>query len=578
MSKAVFFCSRFGSTAKDWNPLIRLLAERLTPDNIRPDYHLFDGNNAWLGIFNPHPSLHVDGTSVCLGNMLSPASNWGQPGTNIPDGTYGLIRCSAEAVELVTDAVASRTIWYVKTHDCFMASSSQRAIIFLLGSFERQDAVLPWMLSSGSLGPEFSWDSRIRCLPGDARLLLDRKTWTIDQTRREVEYTPENVSPATHEANINDALDDVFGNLGNLDLTRWLLPLSGGVDSRLNLLKLRGRPNLRCITWGDESSLADPCSDAAVAKRVAASIGVPHEFLPYDDGNVTADDFLNRFLVAGEGRVNNIQAYTDGLAMWKHLHESGSPGIIRGDEVLGNLRVYNPHDVPNQQGFPMLTSFDNLGSIRGPLKALGQRWPDSIAIRDGERLESWRDRINSEAELPVILAALNDLKLPYVEIVNPPLSRRIVYVSRRLPEKQRNDKALLIRLTNALGPDIPYATHSANPPIGDIVRRPGVVNWIRDTLTDSSLTSPVPDDIVAFALRHLDVTPTERVKQSGHWRTVARKVVPLKLRSLVKRTVVHRQLDLSLFAFRIAIFCRMTHMLQDDAAAGRAAQATTGSA
>ena len=62
------------------------------------------------------------------------------PGSAPPDGSYALIRCSADEIELVADIAASRAVWYYHDDDVFLASSSQRALVALLGDFELEPA------------------------------------------------------------------------------------------------------------------------------------------------------------------------------------------------------------------------------------------------------------------------------------------------------------------------------------------------------------------------------------------------------------------------------------------------------
>ena len=93
--------------------------------------------------------------------------------------SYALFRRDENTVELVSDIVSSRTIWYVQTEKCITASTSQRAIVFFLQDFKPNKAVFSWMLSSGTVGPGLSWDSRIQCLSGNSLLFLGRSSWKL---------------------------------------------------------------------------------------------------------------------------------------------------------------------------------------------------------------------------------------------------------------------------------------------------------------------------------------------------------------------------------------------------------------
>ena len=81
----------------------------------------------------------------------------------IPDGSYALFRSDENKVELITDVVGSRTIWYVRTEDAFIASTSQRAIIFFSSGFSAKrrgvfvDVVFRDFGARTFLGQEDTW-------------------------------------------------------------------------------------------------------------------------------------------------------------------------------------------------------------------------------------------------------------------------------------------------------------------------------------------------------------------------------------------------------------------------------------
>ncbi|HJW75750.1 MAG TPA: hypothetical protein VJ787_08805, partial [Thermoleophilia bacterium] len=73
-------------------------------------------------------------------------------GSGAPDGSFVIVRDGRRFLELVSDIVGSRTLWYVLTDQAFLASTSQRALVALLGDFALSRVAVAWMLSSGSLG------------------------------------------------------------------------------------------------------------------------------------------------------------------------------------------------------------------------------------------------------------------------------------------------------------------------------------------------------------------------------------------------------------------------------------------
>ncbi len=155
-----------------------LICQKLEPDNIQANKPLVEQNqNDFLGIMNPVDALQVEGNSVLFGQIQSSKIPWHEPRAQIPQGSYGLFRNSLAFTEMVTDACASRTIWYYFDDDVFVSATTQRAIILFLGSFEFNEQAIPWILSTGSLGPGISWDKRIKQLPPDSSIILDKKKW-----------------------------------------------------------------------------------------------------------------------------------------------------------------------------------------------------------------------------------------------------------------------------------------------------------------------------------------------------------------------------------------------------------------
>ena len=98
-------------------------------------------------------------------------------------------------------------------------------------------------------------------------------------------------------------------------------------------------------------------------------------------------------------------------------------------------------------------------------------------------MATWRDRLYHSFRIPTILAALNDVKTPYVEILSPFLSRPIIMAARALPDRLRTDKLLFKRIVRSMGPRIPFAKRSATWQIGDILKLPDAQEAVFDELS-----------------------------------------------------------------------------------------------
>ena len=375
MSKLLYACF-YDSKPKEFNvDNINSLSRRLEPDNITfRDTEIISNEKEVIAIFNPNDSIKVEGSSVCMGNMIKPGSDWSEPESLIPDGTYALFRSNSDTLEVISDMVGTRTVWYYYDENLFISATSQRAIIFFLQSFEFDKRVLPWMLASGTIGPGFSWDKRIKMLEGDSILTLNRNTWELNIETNNVEFLPITKTAEVHHEELKKALIETFRSLG-LNYKNWILPLSGGYDSRAILCLLKDQENLKCVTWGLESSKSEKGNDAFIAKELADYFEKEHKYYLTDLSEEPIEKIFNRFLDCGEGRVGDIDAYLDGFSIWKELMESGVHGIIRGDEGFGAGSVMSGSNVRINMRFPLFADFANLSEIQ-KLGIPEQQFPD----------------------------------------------------------------------------------------------------------------------------------------------------------------------------------------------------------
>ena len=218
-------CSRAGSS-RAHEELLRVAA-LLHPGNIMSPHptRVIAADDLSVVIVNPgDEGVRTEEGGVLLGGVIGEAGRWSAIGSDPPDGTYAIARYSEASIELVSDVVASRTLWYVHDDDGFRASTSQRALVALLGDFDLNEEAVAWMMTAGSLGPEASWDARIRCLPGDARLHLDRRTWRLTLAQRPAAFEPVRRTRREHLGLLREALLWSCGSL-DIDTDRWLLPL-----------------------------------------------------------------------------------------------------------------------------------------------------------------------------------------------------------------------------------------------------------------------------------------------------------------------------------------------------------------
>src|SRR5687767_5994050 len=113
MSKIIYVCYRDRDLPSSVSESIDVISNRLNPDNIQPNpTQKYFQNGIAYGIINPMDSIAKKGGSVVMGKLFGDQENWNLPKQVHPDGSFALFRQDHDYVELVSDVVASRTIWY----------------------------------------------------------------------------------------------------------------------------------------------------------------------------------------------------------------------------------------------------------------------------------------------------------------------------------------------------------------------------------------------------------------------------------------------------------------------------------
>ena len=563
MSKLIFLCFKDSSLKSVYRNRIEEISRKLLPDNIDPvNSKIIEGDGILYSIVNPVNSVITTSGSVLLGKIFGNDLRWNTPQQNYPDGSYAIFRSDEKVVEIVSDVVASRSIWYYKNDEIFISSTSQRAIINFLGSLDFNKYIIPWMMSSGTLGPSHSWDSRIKFLEPDSSIILSRSSWELKKKTRKIEFQASSFSDKEYENSFKKALSETFTSL-NLDFTKWILPLSGGYDSRgiLCFLQYVGKnvTNLKAITWGLNESRNQKGNDAYVAKKLADHFKIDHQYYSTNISKESFDVVINRFLVCGEGRIDHIGGYLDGLNIWKALFETQIEGVIRGDVSFSSKPAESPAQIRKMQGIPLCTDFSNLKDYQS-YGFEKQELPEELDQLPNENLAMWRDRLYHQFRMPVILAALNDLKVAYVEVINPLLSRKIVYLTRKLPNHLRSNKSLFKKIISSISPAIPYATSGATEDIRQVLRSLEIVQLFIEELSKDNSKEIFTSKFIDYVLENIKA---QEYSHSFPLKNILKRFIPRSIINKVPKSSISK-LDFNILAFRMYLVCKMRNILLDD--------------
>ncbi len=557
MAKILYIYNRENPINPTITQKVKLICEELTPDNIKSKPEIYSFENVIYGLISPNSTITRNNKNVLLGNLYGQDVDWEKSGTN-PDGNFAIFRYNNNKIEVVTDCLGTRAIWYYMDENVFIASTSQVAIIKYLNNFEFDEQIIPWMLSNGSLGPTSSWDKRLKKIPSDACFVLNTNEWTLTKKVIPVSFEPLKESKEVIKSTLENCLIATFKTM-EINLKKWAVTLSGGHDSRAILLLLKKYSTLKyssinTITWGIEKSLEDDASDINIAQLVARAIDTNHQTVFTEKNDENIENVINRFLINGEGRIDHITGYLDGFLIWKNIYEQGIEGIIRGDEVFGYNKIYSPLIIRSFMGLNLCQDFNNLKKYQY-INEMNQNTPEFLQKANNESLSTWKDRIFQLYRIPYIQSALADLKYPYIEQINPFLSRRIVYFTRKMPDKFREDKKLFKEIMKEYDIDIPYSKRGSNASLKEVLRE---LTWVK--LIKSELTSPYAQNI--FPKEFLEsVLSNLTIKKNGsNNKTLIqqlKQMIPNKYKRLFFQKNVKLNLDENLLAFRMLIVIRM---------------------
>ncbi|WP_116772107.1 asparagine synthase-related protein [Maribacter litoralis] len=563
MSKAIWICSR-EKLPFDTKNIINNICDSIAPDNIVPNPNMVNvDNKVAFGVMNPKKSILRQNNCLLLGVTTCKDVDWHLPKSEYPDGCYALFRDNKEYSEIISDPAGSRTIWYYKDDFVLIASTSQIAIISYLNNFELNKEVLPWILSTGSLGPGLSWDKRIQRLLPNNSLLLNKDTWKSELTENKIVFKKEDKKENEFEEKLKETISTSLDSL-ELNYDDWALPLSGGYDSRgiLCFLKLKNK-NIKTITWGLEKSLNDPQNDAYIAKQLAENFNVPHNFYSTNLSNEPIEKILERFIKNGEGRIDHIAGYLDGFHIWSVLHNDNVQGIIRGDEGFGWNEVSSELTARLSVGLGMCSDYSNLSKWKSS-GLFEQNLPDYLKKSKNESIDQWRDRLYHEYRLPTIVSALSDLKLSYIEQISPLLLRNILEEVRKHPDSLRTEKSLFKRIVTSISPSIPYATRGANAWIYDILKQKDMVELFKKEIKKNIDTGIFPADFLNEILNNLKTTSQDKTKNSSlNIKSFLKSILPTSIKNKIKDNVSSVNLvDYNQLALRVYISFRMINMLK----------------
>ena len=251
-------------------------------------------------------------------------------------------RPSRRAVlELLTDVLGTRQLWYIHAPDLFAASTSQRALVMLLRSFELDPEAVAWMLTSGHLAGR-AWDARLRRLRGDCRLSLDRIAGASRSTNVRRSESLRRL-PRRSTSTSSGRPSSRPAPLSTCRSRNGSCPCRAASTAACFSSACSRRASGRAASPGASVRRCSiPTNDAFIATELARRYGLDHTYRATDDVREGLDVALRRFVAGSEGQTRDFGGYADGMAMWKAFFDEGVAGVIRGDEpAMGYWEHYD---------------------------------------------------------------------------------------------------------------------------------------------------------------------------------------------------------------------------------------------
>ena len=565
MSKIIYICFRHKKPAEDDLNRLRGVCDSLNPDNIKAaESHVRREGQILFGISNPGPTLEIKGQNVLLGKIFGEKDKWESLSSDPLDGNYAIFRKDSSALEIVSDILATRTVWYYHNEEVFIASSSQLAIVDYLGDFRFNQEVIPWIFANGMLGPGLSWDKRFSQIEPDTRLQLDFSSWNVKLKINPVQFRTNERDDKENVEFLRNTLESTFSSL-DLDYNKWNLTLSGGYDSRANLLFLqkkdRNGVRLNSVTWGIRESENKKGNDAAVAAELANKFKLDHNYFPTDSKEEPIEVLVERFLKNGEGRIDHLGGYMDGFRVWQILFQNKRTGVIRGDEVFGSYYFISEFHLKNFMGLSLCKEYENLKKY-SYIQCLPQKYPLRFRQIDEESFEQWRDRLYQTYLVPVFLGALADLKQGYVEQINPLLARKVILAVRELPDHLRTQKKAFKQIVDSFDVGIGYAREGATKSIKNIFKQQDMIDLVSAKLRDEKAMVIFPREF----LEKLIIQINKKQQEPGRKTKLVnllKNLVPKKWKKMILKQNFTPKLDEHVLAFRVFLILRMIEIFQE---------------
>lgn len=406
-------------------------------------------SDAFYAIQNSEAVALPEQGTLIIGWMQQPDPNKVGVCDSEADGSYAVIKNSADKAAFFSDQFGSRTLWYYFDQNRLIVSTSQRAVVALKGNFKLNKEVLAWYLSSGSQGPFLSWDQDIQQVLPNLEYRLNVAEWSFASQQKPGMDLPPSGSVKmkdyleVYQSRITESVKDIVNTYPQGQV---LMPLSGGLDSR-SLLALTKNAGLECkvtlVNWGapQPKGIFD---DKVAAHHVAKFYGkeLLDIYLPAEVDSY--DQILDRYAEASEGRLAEVNAYTDAFKAWEDFFLQGYRALVRGDvDVTEGLNL-NDICIRVHMGVVPFKDYKNISEF--PVDGLAKLQTSyDISPLKNESLIRHRDRLFAVLCIPTQVSPYGDQISAYIDTKAPMLNWSLFKQYMGLADKDKGNKRHILK-------------------------------------------------------------------------------------------------------------------------------------
>lgn len=237
------------------------------------------------------------------------------------NGFYAMVQNKDGIICAAVDRVRSIPIFYSLKEGSFYISCDPHWIQEKIQSSDIDEvAAAEFMLTGYVTGKDTLYRDIKQLQAGEALTLDNRSDVLRVKTVRYNQYIPGNYSISTQEeifSELDQVLLRIFERLIKFASGRTIvIPLSGGYDSRLIavMLKRLGYKNLIAFSYGKREN-----KESEISKKVAESLGIKWEFVPYSNEDwhrwYLSEEFENYSRMAGG--LSSVPHIQDWPAVWE---------------------------------------------------------------------------------------------------------------------------------------------------------------------------------------------------------------------------------------------------------------------